>query len=76
MTGVPIELVRIGDGEVLVHATTLSRVLRSVATEVTTWTRDGADPPTLRSVRDLLERLADRIDADCVTLASDLDDER
>jgi hypothetical protein len=74
VTQVTIELVWLMDGEVLVPATALSGMLRDVAIEVAAWPEQGADPATVDALEELLGRLADRIDTDCIALASDLDD--
>ncbi|MFC5906706.1 hypothetical protein [Streptacidiphilus monticola] len=66
-----IELVCLSDGEVLVPALTLSSLLRQVSEEVGDWSQPEADPPTVAAVRELLDGLADRIDTDCIAVASE-----
>jgi hypothetical protein len=68
---VTIELVCLVDGEVLVPATTLTRVLRKVAGDVSTWSGPKVDPRTARALGTLLEGLADRIDVDCIEAVSE-----
>lgn len=69
---VKLRLVYVVDGTVLVPAATLTAMLRALAEEVSAWPDQGADPTTVGAFREMLGRVADTIDVDCISLTSDL----
>ncbi|WP_037603546.1 DUF6213 family protein [Streptacidiphilus rugosus] len=70
MTQIVIPAVWLLDGNLLVSADTLSRLVRQVAAEVADWVAEGADPATVEAFDRMLQSLADRIDVDCIALMS------
>ncbi|WP_042364534.1 hypothetical protein [Streptacidiphilus neutrinimicus] len=70
MTQLIIPRVWLTQDTLLVSTDTLSGLVRAVAAEVTGWEGQGADPATLRAFDQMLQSLADRIDVECIALAS------
>jgi hypothetical protein len=70
MTQLVIPMVWLTEDDMLVSTGTLSGLVRAVAAEVAEWEAQGADPATLRAFDRMLQSLADRIDVDCIALAS------
>lgn len=74
MTQLVIPTVWLVEGNMLVSTESLSGLVRAVATEVAGWEGQGADPDTLHALDQMLQSLADRIDVDCIALASSVAD--
>ncbi|WP_042364555.1 hypothetical protein [Streptacidiphilus neutrinimicus] len=74
MASISFPLVWRGDGQVLVPASVLSRMLREIDDQLSGWPGQGADQSTVEAVRTLLNEVADQIDVDCIAVASELED--
>ncbi|WP_042380480.1 hypothetical protein [Streptacidiphilus melanogenes] len=74
MASISFPLVWRGDGQVLVPASVLSRMLREIDDQLAGWPAQGADTSTVEAVRTLLGEVADQIDVDCIAVASELED--